>query len=84
MPHGQCTHVHLGGHLQAGGYGQLARSFGLLGDHVLSLEIMDHEGNPKGITKAADPELFFAFLGGRPGNFGVLRHFTIGAHRGSD
>lgn len=84
VPHGQCTHVHLGGHVQTGGYGQLARSFGLLGDHVLSLEIIDHEGNAKEITKATDPELFFAFLGGSPGNLGVLTHFTIEVHRDSD
>ena len=84
VPHGQCTEVHLGGHVQTGGYGQLARSFGLLGDHVVSLEIVDHEGEFKEITKATDPELFFAFLGGSPGNLGVLTHFTIEVHRDSD
>ncbi len=84
VPHGQCTEVHLGGHVQTGGYGQLARSFGLLGDHVISLEIVDHEGESKEITKATDPELFFAFLGGSPGNLGVLTHFTIEVHRDSD
>lgn len=84
VPHGQCTHVHLSGHVQMGGYGYLACSFGLLGDHVLLLEITDYEGNAKEITKAADPELFFAFLGGRPGNLGVLTHFTIEVHGDSD
>lgn len=52
--------VHLGGHVQTGGYGQLGRSFGLLGDHVLSLEIIDHEGQEREITKAGDPEMFYA------------------------
>ena len=84
VPHGQCTHVHLGGHVQTGGYGQLGRSFGLLGDHVTSLEIVDHEGNFKEVTKATDPELFYAFLGGSPGNLGVLTHFTIEVHRDVD
>ena len=84
VPHGQCTHVHLGGHVQSGGYGQLIRSFGLLGDHVLSLEIINHEGQVQEITKATDPELFFAWLGGSPGNLGVLTHFTIEVHRDSD
>lgn len=84
VPHGQCTHVHIGGHVQTGGYGQLARSFGLLGDHVLSLEIINHEGEFQEITKATDPELFYAFLGGSPGNLGVLTHFTIEVHRDSD
>lgn len=84
VPHGQCTEVHLGGHVQTGGYGQLARSFGLLGDHVLSLEIVNHEGESIEITKTTDPELFYAFLGGSPGNLGVLTHFTIEVHRDSD
>ena len=84
VPHGQCTHVHIGGHVQTGGYGQLGRSFGLFGDHVISLEIVDHEGNFKEITKATDPDMFYAFLGGSPGNLGVLTHFTIEVHRDSD
>lgn len=84
VPHGQCTDVHLGGHVQTGGFGQLGRSFGLLGDHVVSLEIIDHEGQFKEISRTNDPELFFALLGGSPGNLGVLTHFTIEANRDSD
>lgn len=68
VPHGQCTNVHLGGHVQTGGYGQLGRSFGLFGDHVVGLEIVDHQGVPREVTKDNDPELFGAILGGSPGN----------------
>ena len=84
VPHGQCTNVHLGGHVQTGGYGQLGRSFGLLGDYALALEIVDYEGNSKEITKTTDPELFYAFLGGSPGNLGVLTHVTLEVFRDSD
>lgn len=84
VPHGQCVEVHLGGHVQTGGYGQLGRSFGLLGDHVTTLEIIDHAGQEKEITKLQDPDLFYAWLGGSPGNLGVLTHFTIEAHRDSN
>ena len=84
VPHGQCVNVHLGGHVQTGGYGQLGRSFGLFGDHVVSLELVDHEGNFKEATRKSDSELFYALLGGSPGNLGVITHFTIMVHRDSD
>ncbi len=84
VPHGQCENVHVGGHVQTGGYGQLGRSFGLFGDHVLSLEIVDHEGSFREVTRANNPDLFYAILGGSPGNLGVITHFTITVHRDSD
>ena len=84
VPHGQCTDVHLGGHVQTGGYGQLGRSFGLFGDHVMSLEIVDHNGDCKAVGRNSDPEMFHALLGGSPGNLGVITHFTIEVHRDQD
>lgn len=84
VPHGQCVNVHLGGHVQTGGYGQLGRSFGLFGDHVVSIELVDHNGDFKEITRSSDPEMFHALLGGSPGNLGVITHFTIEVHRDQD
>ena len=84
VPHGQCVDVHLGGHVQTGGYGQLGRSFGLLGDHVVSIEVVDHNGDFKKVTRTGDPEMFHALLGGSPGNLGVITHFTIEVHRDKD
>jgi FAD binding domain len=84
VPHGQCIAVHLGGHVQTGGYGQLGRSFGLFGDHVTEVEIVDHEGTPRTISRNNDPDLFFSILGGSPGNFGVVTHFTIKVYRDED
>ncbi|KAF3905649.1 hypothetical protein ABW21_db0205251 [Orbilia brochopaga] len=84
VPHGQCINVHLGGHVQSGGYGQLGRSFGLFSDHVVSLEIIDANGVPKTVTKESDADLFYALLGGSPGNLGIITHFTIKVHRDQD
>lgn len=84
LPHGQCTDVHLGGHGQTGGYGQLGRSFGLLGDHVREIRLIDHNAEIRTIDKSSDPDLFNAILGGSPGNFGVITHYTIEVHRDSD
>ncbi|KAM0259569.1 hypothetical protein ACHAQJ_003295 [Trichoderma viride] len=77
MPTGQCVTVHLGGHVQTGGYGMLARSFGLLGDYIRELEIVDHTGQVVTVTKESHPDLFYGFLGGSPGNIGVLTHFKV-------
>ena len=40
LPGGMCSHVHLGGHIQTGGYGAIMRSFGLLCDHAEKFEII--------------------------------------------
>jgi hypothetical protein len=62
----------------------VGRSFGLLGDHVTEIEIVDHEGVPKAISRNNDPDLFKAILGGSPGNFCVVTHFTMKIYRDED
>lgn len=78
VPHGQCAYVCTGGHGQTGGYGQLGRSFGLLGDHIRSIRMVDYSGEiiPEA-TKQSHPDLFNAILGGSPGNFGIITHYVI-------
>ena len=83
VPHGECWGVFLGGHVQSGGYGQLIRSFGLLGDHVVSLELVDPHNGPsykKIVSKEVDPELFYAILGGRSFLPNVVRDFVTLLH----
>ncbi|KAG0047475.1 hypothetical protein BGZ83_007467 [Gryganskiella cystojenkinii] len=100
VPHGQCSDVHLGGHVQTGGYGQLGRSFGLLADHVQKIRIIDADGEVKEIRRAIvkdkdgkpivihsneeEKDLFFAILGGSPGNFGVVTNVTLRVHCDND
>ncbi|KAI4185719.1 MAG: hypothetical protein L6R41_003945 [Letrouitia leprolyta] len=84
VSHGQCKDVHVGGHAQTGGYGQLARSFGLLGDHIWAIRMINHNGDIQEVTKASNPELFYAILGGSPGNFGIITHYTIEVHHDKD
>jgi FAD/FMN-containing dehydrogenase len=52
VPHGQCADVRLGGHAQTGGYGQLGRSFGLLGDHIWGIRMINHNGEIQEVTKS--------------------------------
>lgn len=86
MPTGQCYNVHVGGHVQTGGYGQLTRAFGLFSDHIVSFEIFLADGTKKTVARddPADADLFFAVLGGGPGNYGVMTHLTIRPLKDSD
>ncbi|KAF5648856.1 6-hydroxy-D-nicotine oxidase [Fusarium sp. NRRL 25303] len=83
VPHGQCAYVCTGGHGQTGGYGQLGRSFGLFGDHIIKIRLIDHNGSVQNVTKESDSELFYAILGGSPGNFGIITHYTVEVYRAS-
>lgn len=88
MPTGQCFDVHVGGHAQTGGYGQLSRAFGLFSDQIVSFEIFLADGT-KRVVAADSPEqfdkdLFFAVLGGGPGNYGIVTHITLRPFKDSD
>ncbi|KAK1569417.1 FAD binding domain-containing protein [Colletotrichum navitas] len=81
VPTGQCAFVGVGGHGQTGGYGQLGRSFGLFGDHIKTVRLVCHDGIIRDITKANDPEVFYALLGGSPGNFGIITHYVVEVYK---
>jgi FAD/FMN-containing dehydrogenase len=96
VPHGQCSHVHVGGHAHTGGYGQLGRAFGLFADHIETIEVWTakdvtekgDEAKARVITRGSDDDddrdLFYAVLGGSPGNYGILTHVTLKTRRDVD
>jgi FAD/FMN-containing dehydrogenase len=61
----------------SGGLGILAREFGYAADHVRSLEVVTADGRPRTVTRASDPDLYWALLGGGH-NFGVVTELEIG------
>ena len=88
VPHGLCGNVHLGGHVQTGGVGMICRSFGLMCDYVEGFEIVlanaEHvkiwRPNSSYPTETLHPEnddLYWAVLGGSPGNYGILTHLYM-------
>ena len=83
-PHGICSTVRLGGHVQTGGIGMLASSFGLLGDCIVSFTIIDADARKRVVTKTTNSDLFYAVLGGGPGNFGILTHITMKVYKDCD
>ena len=84
VPHGLCKGVFLGGHVQTGGYGNFIRSFGLFCDYIYELTVVTANGEdgtdsgPIVRTVHRGDDLFYALLGGSPGNFGVLTGMVVG------
>ncbi|KAH7053624.1 hypothetical protein BKA57DRAFT_525571 [Linnemannia elongata] len=86
VPMGVCRQVHLGGHVQTGGHGQFTRSFGLLADYVQKVRIITADGQVRWVERGRteDKDLFYAILGGSPGNFGVLTDVTLNVLKDED
>jgi hypothetical protein len=59
----------LGGWMQGGGFGILTSKFGLMADHVLSLEIVTADGKFVHASPDENEALFWAIRGGGPGTF---------------
>lgn len=92
LPMGVCAHVHLGGHVHTGGWGMVARSHGILADHVLALEIIFASGVVERIvrpekdkTTQHNDDVYFAVLGGgKGGDFGIVTHWEFSPLRDKD
>eukprot|EP01059_Diplonema_ambulator_P005159 TRINITY_DN14901_c0_g1_i1.p1 TRINITY_DN14901_c0_g1~~TRINITY_DN14901_c0_g1_i1.p1 ORF type:complete len:520 (+),score=177.90 TRINITY_DN14901_c0_g1_i1:63-1622(+) len=88
---GECGTVHVGGHVQTGGYGILGRSFGALADNVVGFDIVLSDGRMHHVAKPAatqvnsrEGKLFWAVLGGGAGSWGVVTEYVLQARRDAD
>ena len=72
LPAGSCPQVGIAGHALGGGYGLLARPFGLACDSLLSLEVVDAQGQTLTASADENADLFWACRGGGGGSFGVV------------
>lgn len=70
LPAGSCSGVGIGGLALGGGYGFLARKYGLTCDSLMEVKMVDGQGNI--ITSNNHKELLWACRGGGNGNFGVI------------
>jgi FAD/FMN-containing dehydrogenase len=75
LPAGSCAGVGIGGLTLGGGYGMLARQYGLTCDQLMGLRVVDAEG--KGHDCDGEHELLKACRGGGNGNFGVITQFRF-------
>jgi hypothetical protein len=77
MPAGTCPTVGIGGHILGGGYGMLARRYGLASDRLVGIEMVDATGKVITANKTLNADLLWAHRGGGGGNFGIVTRFKV-------
>lgn len=76
---GTVSHTGVGGLTTGGGFGRLARRFGLALDNVQSADVVTANGQLVHANAKENPDLYWGIRGGG-GNFGVITNFEFKLH----
>ena len=78
-PLGTVSHTGVGGLTLGGGYGRVARRFGMSIDNLESVNVMTADGKLVHASASENADLFWGVRGGS-GNFGIVTMFEFGLH----
>jgi FAD/FMN-containing dehydrogenase len=74
---GSAPHVGVVSYTLGGGLPLLGRSHGWAADRVLAMDVVTADGERRHVTSQAEPDLYWALLGGRD-NFGIVTGMEFG------
>lgn len=78
-PLGTVSHTGVGGLVTGGGFGRVARKYGLAIDNLRSVHVVSGDGELRRASAEENPDLFWGVRGGG-GNFGIVTSFEFQLH----
>ncbi|KAG0357581.1 hypothetical protein BG005_003365 [Podila minutissima] len=84
IPAGTCPTVGIGGLALGGGLGMVGRKYGLLSDSIVSMTMIDANGNVQEVNATSNIDLFWALRGAGAGSYGLVTEFKIQAYKAPD